>query len=350
MWHLTRLSLRNRAVTIILAAMLVGASVWATLQLKMEMIPDIELPITTVVSIYPEASPEEVVDEVTTPIENVVWDVGEGGNLEQLFSVTSDEISVVFAQFEFGTDMEEISSVIEQRVSELDLPDALATVPLMNPQLEENPRVIPLNLDIMMPLVFLSLSGDLPPDQLKEIADTQVAPLLQSVTGVFTPVETEGSEKEQVLISPDPMDLSEYGISMSQIAGLLSLEPAYESLSGVENVALGVDSVVLGDIADVALGQAPRTVITRTNGQPSVGIVVMKEEDANTVDVANAVVEKVKEIEDALQEEYGEGLELISVFDQSQFIEDSIWELTQMALIGGILAIIIVSLRSYTGA
>ena len=344
MWHLTRLSLRNRAVTIILATMLVGASVWATLQLKMEMIPDIELPITTVVTIYPEASPEEVVDEVTTPIENVVWDVGEGGNLEQLFSVTSDEISVVFAQFEFGTDMEEISSVIEQRVSELDLPDALATVPLMNPQLEENPRVIPLNLDIMMPLVFLSLSGDLPPDQLKEIADTQVATLLQSIEGVFTPVETEGSEKEQVLISPDPMDLSEYGISMSQIAGLLSLEPAYESLSGVENVALGVDSVVLGDIADVALGQAPRTVITRTNGQPSVGIVVMKEEDANTVDVANAVVEKVKEIEDALQEEYGEGLELISVFDQSQFIEDSIWELTQMALIGGILAIIIVFL------
>ncbi|TET15119.1 MAG: efflux RND transporter permease subunit, partial [Dehalococcoidia bacterium] len=185
----------------------------------------------------------------------------------------------------------------------------------------------------MMPLVIFSLMGDLPSAQLGAIAQTRVVPELASVEDIAD-VETEGGEKEQVLISPDPGKMNQFGISMYQIFGLLSLVPEYDSLGDIENAAMGVDAVVLGDVADVVQGPAPGTRITRTNGLPSVGIAVMKEKDANTVDVANAVVAKAEEIEGELQRSLGDEveLELTPVFDQSEFIEKSIGQLRNMAL------------------
>ena len=69
MWYLTKLAIKSRFITILLASILTAASIWGTLQLKMELIPDFELPFTTVLTIYPGGSPEQVADEVSTPIE-----------------------------------------------------------------------------------------------------------------------------------------------------------------------------------------------------------------------------------------------------------------------------------------
>jgi HAE1 family hydrophobic/amphiphilic exporter-1 len=71
--------MKSRFVTILLAAVLAGASIWATFQLKLEMIPDIELPFSMVIAAYPNASPEDVVADVTTPIEDARMLSGKGG-------------------------------------------------------------------------------------------------------------------------------------------------------------------------------------------------------------------------------------------------------------------------------
>jgi HAE1 family hydrophobic/amphiphilic exporter-1 len=336
MWYLTKLGMWQRAVTLILAVTLVGVSLWATFQLKRELIPDIELPFRVVFTAYPDASPEDVVEDVTTPIENVIWQRWEGKGLKHTFSTSTDEISIVFAEFEYGTGMKEVSSSIREGIGELELPPAVYRALQMNPQMEENPRVVDVDFS-MMPLVMLSLSGDLPPDQLRDIADNQVIPALQDIEGVSS-VEAQGGDKEQVLVMPDPERMVEYGISMYRVAALLSFVPGYDSLSDIDNLSMGVDAVVLGDVADVALGPAPRTVSSRTNGENSVVILGFKKPEANTVDVANAVVDKAEEIESNLEG----GLELFPVFDQSEFIEESIADLTLMALIGGALAIVIV--------
>ncbi len=334
MWHLTKLALRSRAVTLIIVALLVGASIWAILGLKMEMIPNIEFPYTTVVTVYPKASPDEVMAKVTTPIEKVVWDQWQGKGLKHINSTSADSISVIFAEFEFGTHMDEVTSSIRDGISKLDLPPEVLSFPQMNPSMGENPRIVPINMS-MMPLVTLSLSGDLPPDQLKQIAEAQIVPKLQGINGVIN-VETEGGEKEQVVITPDPEKMNKSGISMSQIVGLLA--PSYSSLDEIENTPLGANGIVLRDIADVGQGPPPLAVITRTNGQPSVTISVMKKDDANTVDVANAVMASAQEIQGSL----GNGVRITPVFDQSDFIERSIAELRDKALIGGVLAIVVV--------
>ena len=336
MWHLTQLALRNRLVTLVIVIFIAGASVWAILGLKMELMPNIQFPYTTVITVYPQAPPDEVVSNVTKPIENVIWSQWEGKGLKHLTSTSADSISVVFGEFEFGTNMDKVTSTISEGISKLSLPPEVASYAQSNPDIGENPRIIPINMSIM-PLVVLSLSGDLPADQLKQVADTQIVPALQGVKGVLS-VDTEGGDKEQVVIAPDPAKMNEYGISMSQIVGLLA--PQYTSLSQIGNTSMGADGVVLRDVAEVGQGPAPGTIVTRTNGQPSVTITVMKTADANTVDVANAVLAKAKEINGNL----GNGVKLDTTFTQSDFIQQSINDLRDKALIGGALAIVIVFL------
>jgi hydrophobic/amphiphilic exporter-1 (mainly G- bacteria), HAE1 family len=336
MWHLTQLAIRNRLVTLVIVILIAAASIWAIFGLKLELIPNIQFPYTTVITVYPQAPPDQVLSNVTKPIENVIWSQWEGKGLKHLTSTSADSISIIFGEFEFGTDMNKVTSTIHQGISQLTLPPEVLAFPQMNPAIGENPRIIPINMSLM-PLVVLSLSGDLPPDQLKQVADTQIVPALQSVKGVLN-VETEGGDKEQVVIAPDPAKMNEYGISMSQIVGLLA--PQYTSLSQIENTSMGADGVVLGDIAEVGQGAAPGTIVTRTNGQPSITITVMKKADANTVDVANAVLAKAKEASVNL----GNGVKLDTTFTQSDFIQRSINDLRDKALIGAALAIVIVFL------
>jgi HAE1 family hydrophobic/amphiphilic exporter-1 len=336
MWHLTQLALRNRVVTLLIVILIAGASIWAIFGLKMELMPNIQFPYATVFTIYPKAPPDEVVSNVTTPIERVIWNQWEGKGLKHLTSTSADSTSVILAEFEFGTNMDKVTSTIHEGISKLNLPPEVLSFPQINPDIGENPRVIPININIM-PLAVLSLSGDLPPDQLKQVADTQIVPALQGIKGVLN-IDTEGGEKEQVVIAPDPVKMNKYGISLSQIVSLLA--PQYTSLSEIENTRIGTDGVVLQDIATVGQGPAPGTVISRTNGKPSLTITVMKTADANTVDVSHAVLDKVK----AINGDLGNGLRLDTTFIQSNFIERSVNDLRNRALIGAALAIVVVFL------
>ncbi len=338
MWHLTRLALRSRLVTLAIVVLLAGVSIWAIFGLKMELIPDIEFPYTTVITVYPQASPDEVASRVSTPIEEFIWERWEGKSLKHVTSTSADSISVIFAEFEFGTNMDKVTDTLRQGIGELELPPEVLSFPQTNPDIGENPRVIPINLTTMMPLVTLSLSGDLPPDQLKEIADTQIVPALREVKGVLS-VETEGGEREQVIIAPDPEKMNQYNISMSQIISRLA--PEYASLAGIEDTPLGTDDVVLGQIAEVGQGPAPMAVVTRTDGQPSLTINVVKDDTSNTVKVANAVVAKANEIGRGLG---NDNVEITVVSDQSDFIESSIATLVEKAVVGGALAIAVVFL------
>ncbi len=346
MWYLTKLAMKNRVLTILLAAILTGTSIWGTLQLKWELIPDIEFPITTVLTIYPDASPNEVVDDVSIPIEQAIWQDWEERGLKELFSTSADGISIIFAEFEYGTSMTEVNKSIAETIAELQLPEVLQIVPQFMPQIDSNPRVIPLDISNMMPLVSVTLNGDKPPHELINIAETELLPTLQNVEGVYK-VEIEAAEKNQLLVAPDPLIMNEHGISMSQIAVLLMgasnpESPAYNSVDEFNNISMMINDLTLRDVADVALGPPPNTIITRTNGQPCVAVSISKDRGANTVDVANAIAKEIDELSSTIEESHGDSIGLTTLFDQSEFVENSIVRLAQMALIGFALAAIVV--------
>jgi HAE1 family hydrophobic/amphiphilic exporter-1 len=203
---------------------------------------------------------------------------------------------------------------------------------------DENPIVYPLNMS-MMPLVVLSLGGDMAPNEISAIAAEKVLPELEAIEGVFS-VDLEGGG-EKVLIIPDAEEMNSRGIPVSQLVAALS-SGQYGSLEGIGEAEVNGTTRV-GDVAEIDIGPAPGTAMTRTNGQNSVGIMVTKAPEANTVTVANAVVDKIAEIQPALLDN-GDDVELVAVFDQSDYIERSIGELTQEAVIGGGLAVLVILL------
>lgn len=331
---IARAAIKHRWLTIALATLVAGASIFATVNLKMELLPDFELPITTVVTVYPQAQPDDVVKDVTIPIENAISDI-EG--LRRITSTSMENTSFIFAEFEFGTDMDEVNKTISQRLSELELPKSVRELPQLMPELGENPKLYPLNLN-MMPVVILNLGGDRPVAELARIAQEQLIPGFKNIDGVFE-IGLEGGTSDNILINPDPENMSLYGISFAQLAGILSMGE-YNSLNDIENAYLNPEGIQLKDVTLVNLGPAPGTAISRTNGQPSIAINIMKEADANTVITANSILEKAALIEESLPAD----LELVTILDQSQYIEDSISDLTTNAIIGSVLAVVVVFL------
>lgn len=326
---LTRLSLINRWVTIILAVALVGVSIWATLQIKREMIPDIELPMTTIMTVYPGASPETVMAKATDPVEAAILDM-EG--LQRTSSTSVQSMSFVIAEFEYGTNMDKANAEIARRLRVVDLPDAVREY---TPEGQSgNPIIYPLDIS-MIPIVMYSISGEgMSPNELYSIASTEVVPALaESSEGEYL-VSVEGGQ-EKVVVTPIASQMNARGIPMATLMSALSNK---QLQSGDEVLDTSVTSGVrVGDVATAAIGPAPGTAVTRTNGETSVVVYVTKLPDANTVEVAEDVNDKMKELAGQMP-----AVTFLKVFDQSDYIEDSIGELTRDALIGGALAVIVI--------
>jgi HAE1 family hydrophobic/amphiphilic exporter-1 len=302
--------------------------------MKMELIPDIDFGATSVVAVYPQAKSTEVMNEVTIPIEGVIADID---GLRSLSSTCTEGSSFTFAFFDYGTDMDKVNELIKQRLVDLDLPEEVRNLPAQIPQLEANPQVY--NVDInLMPVVMFGLSGDLPTEELNDIAETEFLPRLQVIDGVYQ-VGMDKISADKVLVSLDVDAINQYDISLSQVAGVLAMGQ-YSSLEQIGGTPVGKSGIMLSDISEIELGPAPGTAITRTNGNPSIGISITKEAEANTVSVANAVMDEISFIEASL----GVDVEIVTIYDQSEFIEISISELLREALIGGGLAIIVVFL------
>ena len=331
---LTKIALKKRWLTFLIVALVTGASIWATVNMKMELIPDIEFPATSIIAVYPQAKATDVMNEVAIPIESTIADID---GLRQLTSTCTEGSSFTFAFFDYDTDMDKVNELIMQRLDELDLPEEVRNLSAKMPQLGANPQLYAIDVN-MMPVVMFGLSGNLPAEELNQIATTEFVPRLEAIEGVYQ-VGMNAISADKVLLSLDINKINEYGISVSQVVGALAMGQ-YSNLDQIRDTAFGPGGLTLGDISEIETGPAPGTAITRTNGNPSVGISIMKESEANTVVVANAVMDEINDIKASL----GVDVEIVTIFDQSEFIEISISELLREALIGGGLAIIVVFL------
>jgi hydrophobic/amphiphilic exporter-1 (mainly G- bacteria), HAE1 family len=334
MWHLTKLALRSRITTLIVALILAGISIWALIGLKIELIPDIEFPYLSIVTIYPDAQPDTVVQDISAPIEKMIWDRWSKKELRHVVSTSSGSMSIIMAEFEFGTKMDVVKSDIQKYLDTMHLPDAVTGFPKLTGTNTPNPQIIPINMN-MIPLISLSIVGNQPVDQLKQIADSQIVPPLQKVDGILR-VDVSGGQPDQIIIAPDPAKMNISGISMAQIAA--SLSPVYANFDKIGETAILGSSAYLKDIATIKQSPPPLSTITRINGRPSVGISLTKTDKANTVETAREVQKTIKEIKSRLPA----GVELVSVFDQSDYINSSINTLWEKAIVGGLLAIIVV--------
>ena len=347
---LTDFSLRHRVLTLLAVALITFASVYATFKLNKELTPDIQVPQITVVTVYLGVSPEDMVTHVTMPIENALSDLS---GLKHLLSTSTENVSSVTAEFEIGTDIDGAESAISRSLSRLQLPARA-----------QPPQIVRYGTE-MFPVVALSLVGNLELKELSQIADDQVIPNLADLDGVSS-IYTEGVVKTKLIIEPNLEQLREYGISVSQIAAILGANnlsiPAgeiemdhqlipvrtlheYKSLEEIEDTIVGASLspmkiVRLKDVGNVSLSVGPETAITRTNGKSSIAIMAFKDTNANTVAVANRIMDEVAQIKHNLRE----GVQLVTVLDQSEYIERSIQSLSRDAALGAVFTAVIILL------
>ncbi len=347
---ITRQALGRPAVVFLVTVLVIVAGVFAAFRLKTELFPDIDLPVVTVATSYPGASPDAVLDDVTIPVENAVAGVSE---LKELHSISTENLSIVTAEFDYGTNMEKMEQEIEASVNNLVLPSGAS-----------RPTVDRIDL-ADFPIIFFSLKGERDVSELETIARRDVLPAVEQVDGVAR-VTIEGAAAQQVWVTLDPQRLAQYGLTAQQVVKaleennvsrpsgiifdsegrvlLVRTTSRYTSLEDISNLAVAsseaASPILLGDIGQVQMATDPFASISRTNGLPSLAISVVKEADANTVEVSNNVQDRVKQINDRLPAE----VEIVTLFDQSDFIEESINALLREGALGFLFAVIVIYL------
>lgn len=345
---ITRLALGRPAVVFLITLLVIVAGVFAVFRLKTELFPDIDFPVVTVATSYSGASPDAVLEDVTIPVENAVASVSE---LKELRSISTENLSVVTTQFDYGTDMEKVEQEIAAKVDSLVLPSDA-----------NQPAVERFDL-ADFPIIFFSLLGDRDVSELETIARNDVLPALEQVDGVAQ-VAVSGAAAQQVWVTLDPQKLAQYGLTTQQVVKtlqdnnvsspsgiifddegrvlLVRTTSLYTSLADISNLAVAspeaASPVLLGDIGQVEMATDPFASIIRTNSRSSLGINVVKDIDANTVEVANNVQDKVDQIRERLPAD----VEIVTHFDQSDVIEESIASLLREGALGFLFAVIVI--------
>ncbi|MGH2602779.1 MAG: efflux RND transporter permease subunit, partial [Dehalococcoidia bacterium] len=304
---LTEYSYRKAWLVLIAVVLIVGFGAFTFTRVRQELIPDIQFPLLTVIVQAPGSQPDDVVRTVTTPIEQATAGIP---GLKSTESTSIAGLSVILLNFEFGTDLDRAETLLKEQLDTAQLPPTATTSVLTF-----DPASIP--------IVTLSLQGDLNPAQLATIAQTQVVPALANLDGVAS-VEVVGGALTEILVTLDRQQMLDAGVSYDQVAAALRANnvilPSGQLQTGdttlpIQTVAVlsSVDTirqvgiqtpagstVSLGSIAQVTEAPAAATGVSRTDGQPSVSIRVVKEQDANTVEVAHAVIDEAEAIQPTL--------------------------------------------------
>jgi hydrophobic/amphiphilic exporter-1 (mainly G- bacteria), HAE1 family len=349
-------------------------------RLPVTLMPELTYPTLTVRTEYPGTAPEEVENEVSRPIEEAL---GVIGGLNKISSISRPGLSDVVLEFLWGTDM---SKATQETLEKLDL--------VFLPRDAERPLILHFDpaLDPIMELSFSGRAaryeGEAGLRRLRRIADLQVKRILEPIKGVAA-VRVRGGLEEEYHVLIDKASLVRTGLSIQTIIDRLRQENInvaggtltegraeymVRTLNEFETIEQIADTIVtrnegrdvrIRDLGRVLRAQRDRDMITRTGGSESVQIDIYKEADANIVAVANAVKALVGPVvEDVApagrpgwRERMGrrseglaqrlfreEGATLAVVADRSTFIESSIREVRNTALLGGLLAILVLYL------
>jgi HAE1 family hydrophobic/amphiphilic exporter-1 len=319
--------------------------------LKVNLLPDLSYPTLTVRTEYEGAAPLEIENLISQPVEEAV---GVVKNVRKVHSVSRTGQSDVVLEFAWGTDMDMASLEVRDKLDTLQLP-LEAKKPLL---LRFNPSTDPIIR------LGLTAQGDTTEAQLKQLrrfADDDLKKRIEPVAGVAA-VKVGGGLEDEIDVSIDQQKLARLGIDINDVITRLKNENVnasggrieeasqrflvrtinqFKTLDEMRELLIKVDGNVpirLKDVAEVRQGYKEREGIVRIDGREAIELAIYKEGDANTVSVATAVKAQLTKLKDSLPN----GATLTTIEDQSIFIEHALSEVKFDALLGGLLAILII--------
>lgn len=344
--------LKNKLAVWLLTIIITVSGIYSGTRMKMESIPDISIPYLIVMGVYLGATPEQVMDDVSVPFEKAVESLED---VTAVYSTSSSNVAQVQVEYEYGVDMDEKKRQLESALDNVVLPEGA-----------QEPTIMAISMN-MMPVVALSVSSS--EEDIVDLTSTVeniLLPKIEKIDGVASATIT-GQHIEQISFTYDTAKMEALGLTEDTVKQMIQASDMAISLGLYDFVvgeqAVSVDGKVksvdelkellipvtpsatnpspfvrLGDIATIEVEGKVQSV-SRTNGEDAIAIQIVKGQEANTVDVVDAVKELMEKEEKAI-----DGLIVDVSLDQGEPIKDSVFTMVEKAVFGGLIAVLIILL------
>ena len=323
-------------------------------RLPIDLMPDITYPTLSLSTSYGNASPEEIEELITRPIEEAMAAVP---GVEEISSTSSEGRSSVRISFAWGIDLEEASNDIRDRLDRI-LPSL--------PEDIDRPRLRKFD-PASFPILIMGASSDLDPIQTRRIIDDQIKYRIERVPGVAS-LDIWGGLEREIHVNLEPDKIKALGLPLDMILNKIRSEnvdvPAgtiergnyevlirtpgvYTNLDEIRNTVVAIRDGVpiqIKEIATVEDSWQKITRIVRVNGKAGIRLSISKQSGKNTVEVAQAVLEELKQVQQDIPQ-----ITLTPIIDSSKYIQNAISNVGRAALYGGLLAVLVLLffLRSF---
>lgn len=309
-----------------------------------ELFPKIDVPVVTVVVPYPGAGPEEIEQRILKPLEDECSVIQ---NVDTVSGYAQQNFATVVLDFAFGTDID---------VAAADVRDAVSRVKSSFPSGAKDPSVMKLDLSAR-PVITIGVTGKRPPHELYELVDETIKPRLGSVNGVAT-VSLTGGQQRELQVVAHKQRLEAVGLSITELANALAVQnlnmPAGSIREGLRDYRVRLlgelrspdelrnlkvktrsgDTVRIAQVADVLDTVVEPTQYARIDGNDSIAVGVLKQTNANTVDVCRGVLEQLEELRRTLPAD----IEFTIAEDESEGVIEAVVDLRNAIVYGAMFA------------
>lgn len=343
----TRTSVKRPLTIIMIFVIILMFGVIGYSKMPANIMPDIEIPVVMVQTTWNGAGPEDIDEEISQKIEKTLSSVS---GVKTTMAQSAEGMSFVVAQFEYGTDVDEILNDVRSKVDGVtgSLPDDV-----------DKPSIQKIDINAQA-ISYITVQGNGSDDDIMKYVEDTVQPKLEAVDGVNS-ADIQGGDKTQINIVADPAVLANYGVSLDTINGILSKankSTPYGSITQGEDsiVIRGVDkikslediraiqipvgsgeTISLDSICSVDYGKVEKTTYQRYNGKPSLRIDIQKQQDANTVQIMKKVEKAVEQL-NAENEVYNVHV----AYSDADYINNSINDVIKNILISAVIAFAVI--------
>ncbi len=346
---LSSVAIKRPVFTVMVTLALVVLGLVGLTRLGTDLFPDVQFPFVAVTTVYPGAGPADVETQVTKPLEDAVVSIN---GIDKVRSFSREGVSLVILVFKLDVDPQQAATEARERV---------AQARFKLPTDVKDPVVSRLDVSAAA-IMSYTLQADMPLADVRKYADDILRPALEQVEGVAA-VQVKGGAMREIRVDLDPARMESLGIPPDSVVMALraanlnvpagrfdegAREIAVRSVGELPNVDAVRDLVVttakdgsavrLRDVASVTDGFAEMRTKIRVNGQEAVSFEVQKQSGRNTVEIADAVQVKLKELEKAFPATMSSTL----IIDQSRFIRENAHEVEIAIVFGGAMAILII--------
>ena len=334
--------------TIIIFVGVIILGLFSLRNLAIDLYPEMDIPAVSVFTTYTGASAADIETNITKILEDRLNTVN---NLKKLTSKSYDNFSLITVEFEWGINIDEATN---------DIRDAIGVVEQYLPDDADKPVIFKFNSS-MIPVLFLSATADESYAAIYKILDDKLVNPLNRVDGVGS-VSISGAPIREVQVNLDPVKMEAYKLTIEQIGAVVGAEnlnvPGGTFDIGSESFTLRIEgefansdelkdvvvsnaggrTVLLSDVASIKDTLQKETINERINGNQGVRIIVQKQSGANTVSVAKSVLAEV----DRLKQSLPPDIQIATIIDTSEFIEDSIGSLSETVMYAFIFVVLVV--------